>query len=71
MCNVCHMVTGMDLKVERVKARLRQHQIAERTGLSRSWVAKVEGITGQVPSAMSDRYDAALRTFGIVRGGER
>lgn len=64
------MTTGMDLKVERVKARLSQEQIAERVGLSRSWVAKAEGYRDAVPTTIAERYDAALRTFGVVRHKE-
>ncbi len=32
----------MDLKVRRIRARITQQQVAERVGLSRSWVAKIE-----------------------------
>jgi transcriptional regulator with XRE-family HTH domain len=64
------MTTGMNLKVARITARLTQAQVAERAGLSRSWVAKAEGFRGEVPADMISKYDEALRTFGVVRQQE-
>lgn len=63
------MTTGMDLKLSRVAAKLRQRQIAEQSGLSRSWVAKVEGQDSPDPKAV-ETYRAALRTFGVVSDGQ-
>lgn len=64
------MTTGMDLKVERVKARLTQQQVADRTSLSRSWVAKVENDQEgavDLDEKVVATYGAALEELGVVR----
>lgn len=53
----------MDLKVRRIRAKVTQEQIAKHVGLSRSWVAKIERVPGDLPHDVVVRYDAALRTF--------
>ena len=59
-------MTGMDLKLRRVKVRKSQQDVAAIVGKSRSWVAKVEAIRGQVPPEPASIYDTVLRTFEHV-----
>lgn len=56
----------MDLKVRRIRAKVTQQQIATRVGLSRSWVAKVERVSDDLPRATVQVYENALRTFQDV-----
>ncbi len=35
-------VTGMDLKIQRIRRRLSQADVAEQLGCSRQWVTKLE-----------------------------
>jgi len=65
VCNVLAM-TGMDLKVRRVQVRKTQQDVATILGKSRSWVAKVENMRGQVPVPAASVYDTVLRTFEHV-----
>jgi transcriptional regulator with XRE-family HTH domain len=53
----------MDLKVQRITRRIKQRELADRLGLSRSWVAKVEFERGTLTDETVGRYMAALLTF--------
>lgn len=66
MCNVCGMATGMDFKLRRIRVRKSQETVARIVRKSRSWVAKVEAIRGEVPATPAAIYDAVLRTFEDV-----
>lgn len=57
----------MDLKVRRIRAKVTQQQIAVHVGLSRSWVAKVERVSDDLPVVVVDKYLKALGTFADVR----
>lgn len=54
--------TGIDLKLERVKAGVSQIALAERMELHRATVARYEGLL-RVPDHMADAYRQALATF--------
>lgn len=56
----------MDLKVRRVKVRRTQQDVATALGVSRSQVAKVEAIRGDVPSETARAFDTVLRTYERV-----
>lgn len=56
----------MDLKVHRIRSKVTQQQIATHLQLSRSWVAKVERVSDDLPRETVERYLAALRTFADV-----
>lgn len=52
--------TGIDLRVDRVKARLSVQDIARETGWSRSWISQIE-LRDRVPADTAGRYREALR----------
>lgn len=56
------LVTGMDLKVARVRRMVTQAQLAERMGIHPLTVLRMEQ-RAVVRPAMADRYHAALATF--------
>ena len=50
-------VTGLDLKIMRVRRRLTQRQVAEQLGCSRQWVTRLE-LTYSIPPKWVERYKA-------------
>ena len=62
-----HMfTTGLDLKLHRVAARLKQHQVAAIMGVSPSRVAAIER-ESVVTDATAERYRKAVETCGTFR----
>ena len=59
MADFAAMTTGMDLKVDRIRARVQQQDLARAMGVSRQRVAQVESWP-KVHEAMEQRYRAAL-----------
>lgn len=57
--------TGLDLRLERVAARVKLVDLAERMGRDRRTVARYEGL-GYVPEEIAADYRTALATFGEV-----
>ena len=57
--------TGIDLKLERVRAGVSQIALAERMRLHRATVARYEG-RARVPDQVAADYRAALATFDDV-----
>lgn len=55
------MTTGLDLKVERVRAKVRVKEMARALGVSDSRVTRIEA-QPTVVDAMVERYRAALGT---------
>lgn len=53
------MTTGMDLKVERVKARAKATQVAAAMGVVRQRISQIEALAA-VPDDMAERYRQAL-----------
>lgn len=53
------MTTGMDLKIERVRSRVRAIHIAEKMGVSRQRVAQIEALA-VVEADTARRYRDAL-----------
>lgn len=53
------VMTGMDLRVERIRARIQVQQLAAEMGLSRQRVSQVESLA-HVSAGMESRYRAAL-----------
>lgn len=53
------MTSGMDLKVERIRAKVTATDLASEMGVSRQRVSQLESAT-DVSEAMADRYRAAL-----------
>lgn len=53
------MTTGMDLKVERVRARVSATRIAERMGVVRQRISQIEALAA-VPDDTAERYRMAL-----------
>ncbi len=58
-------MNGMDLKVRRIRARVKQHELAAVMGIGRPRVAQIEA-TGDVPQRTAARYLSALTTFDVV-----
>lgn len=58
------MLTGMDLKVERVKARVTAQRLAAALDVSRQRVSAIEALA-VVNADLSDRYLAALLSLTI------
>lgn len=52
-------VTGMDLKVERIKARVTAVRLAEQMGVTRQRIAAIEGDAVVTPDT-AERYREAL-----------
>ncbi len=57
--------SGIDLKVQRVRAGVSQVALAERMKLHRATVARYEGLA-RVPDAIADDYLRALATLSDV-----
>lgn len=56
------LVTGVDLKLERVARQVKAMDLAERMGVSRSYLSQLEGRYSVQPE-MARRYREALATF--------
>lgn len=59
------MATGMDLKLERVKARVKTGDLAVAMGVSASRVSTIEA-RAVVPDDTAERYLAALGTLTTI-----
>ena len=57
-------MTGLDLKVERIKARIKVQELADVAGRSRQWVTYVEDQDAPRPDAVM-RYVTALNTLRV------
>jgi DNA-binding XRE family transcriptional regulator len=57
--------TGMDLKVERIRRLVKATDLAERMGISRATLNRIEGLAGVKPGTAL-HYRAALATFPAV-----
>ena len=57
--------TGIDLRVERTRAVVKQQDLAARMGRSRATVHRYEGLA-IVPDEVAAEYRRALATFGNV-----
>ena len=56
------LVTGMDLKLERVARQVKAMDLAARMGVSRSYLSQLEARYSVQPD-MAERYREALATF--------
>ena len=56
------LVTGMTLKLERVARNVKQGDLAERMGVSRSYLSMLEG-RYVVPAEAAERYRKYLASF--------
>lgn len=56
------LLTGMDLKLERVARQVTATALAEKMGVSRSWLSMLEGRYSVKPE-VSSRYLEALASF--------
>lgn len=56
------LVTGMDLKIARIRQQVSATDLAARMGVSRATVTNIEQRAGVKP-ATADKYRAALATF--------
>jgi ParB-like chromosome segregation protein Spo0J len=59
------MATGMDLKLERVAARVQMRALAKQMGRSRATVHRYEGLA-VVPPGVVAEYRAALRDIADI-----
>jgi transcriptional regulator with XRE-family HTH domain len=56
-------LTGLDLKIERVRAGVQVKEVAEAMGISSSRVSRIESPDHKVTPRMLARYRAALGTY--------
>jgi plasmid maintenance system antidote protein VapI len=59
-------MTGLDLKLKRVAARVKAQDVATSMGITKSRISAIEGLP-QVTEATAERYLAALDTLTNVR----
>lgn len=59
LASLLTMTTGLDLKVERIRARVTATDLSRRLGVSRQRVSQIEAL-GFVPDDMAVRYRGAL-----------
>lgn len=59
---VADMSSGLDLKVERVRSRIKAVDLAREMGVSRQRVSAIEALA-EVPGDAADRYRTALMSL--------
>ncbi len=61
-------MTGMDLRIERTRHRVKQYKVAAALGMHPTWLCHIERSESEVSGDVADRILAAIST--IKRDGE-
>jgi transcriptional regulator with XRE-family HTH domain len=58
-------MTGIDLRVYRVRLQLKQSEIADMLGIARSYVSMMETGDRPIPAAIAKRVEAIAKMKGV------